>query len=142
MNYKNFANNRICTKRLIFTAAMLLFSAFIIISCASAPGTAGESVTGIYAGVIPAADCPGISVVLLLYDNGNYKMTYQYIDRGDNLAVFTGTYTWDGNTKKVTLDGNGIPSFYKAGKNSLKQLDMNGNEITGNLAKNYKLKKI
>jgi len=81
-------------------------------------------------------------VVLILRDDGTYKMTYQYIERQDTLVVFTGNYTWDMKSSLVTMDSESMPSYYKAGKDNLTQLDMNGNEIKGYLAGNYVLRKL
>jgi len=98
--------------------------------------------TGIYMGVIPAADCPGIAVVAIFNTDGNYKITYQYIDRSVDVVTFTGSYTLDGKTKMITLDGGNLPSYYMLKKHSLIQLDMAGQEIKGKLADNYKLRKV
>ena len=97
---------------------------------------------GIYAGVIPAADCPGISVVAILNADKTYKFTYQYIDRDTELFTFTGIFQWDEKAKTITLDSRNLPSYYKVGKNSLIQLDLERNEIKGKLAGKYKLRKI
>lgn len=81
------------TNNLLIIAAVLLFA-----SCggrgrpaASADGaapvpdmhTAETSLdyTGTYTGVLPAADCPGIEVRLILGDDGRYTLDEQYIDR-------------------------------------------------------------
>ena len=101
-----------------------------------------ESIAGIYTGVIPAADCPGISVVAILGPDVRYKITYQYIDRDVELFTSAGTFSYDAKTKIITLSGGERPSFYKAGKNSITQLDMEGNEIKGDLARNYVLRKL
>jgi len=126
---------------------------FIISSCAKTGGgngsrgnaagsSSGSSWAGIYAGVIPAADCPGISVVVILGENETYKITYQYIEKGDSLFVFTGKFTRDERSSLITLDSREIPPYYKVGENYLIQLDMEGKEIKGNLAGNYRLGKI
>lgn len=117
---------------------------FVLCSCVWASGgkEKQDDVTGIYIGVIPAADCPGIVVVAILNAEGKYKITYQYIDRGTEVLTFTGSYTWDGATKMITLDGGELPSYYKADKDSLTQLDMEGKKITGKLSDLYKLRKV
>ena len=99
------------------------------------------SLAGIYYGVIPAADCPGISVVLILNSEGQFKMTYQYIDRSVDVLTYTGAFAYDAKTKTITLGGRNLPSF-KAGKRGITQLDMEGKEITGVLAENYRLSKV
>ena len=116
---------------------LALFFSFFIFSCSSV-----DDPSGIYAGVIPAADCPGISVVAILNSNGTYKVTYQYIDRGDSLFTYTGAYKWDAASKMITLDARDLPSYYRPGKNSLTQLDLDGKEIKGKTAAMYILRKI
>jgi len=101
-----------------------------------------DSLAGIYVGVIPAADCPGITVTAILNTQGQYKITYQYIDRGVEVLTFTGDFTYDAKTGIINLNSKNLPPYYKAGKNSLTQLDMEGNVITGRLAKNYILRKV
>jgi len=128
-------NNKI----LLVTA--LFFSLFIF-SCASVQGGDSSNPAGIYAGVIPAADCPGISVVVILNENGTYKITYQYIDRGDSLFTYTGSYKWDASSKIVTLDGRELPAYYRLGRQSLTQLDIEGKDIKSEFAKMYILRKI
>ena len=97
---------------------------------------------GIYTGVIPAADGPGISVVAILRADMSYKITYQYIDRGTELLVFTGTFEWDDRARTIALDSRALPPYYRVGRNSLTQLDMEGKRITGSLAKNYELRMV
>ncbi|GHV94249.1 hypothetical protein AGMMS50293_05690 [Spirochaetia bacterium] len=97
---------------------------------------------GVYAGTIPAADGPGINVELTLNSNETYKISYQYIDRGNDVFTETGSFKWDNAGGKIMLDAREMPSYYQVGENRLIQLDMNGNKITGVLAANYELKKV
>ena len=97
---------------------------------------------GIYAGVIPAADGPGISVVAILNADMTYRITYQYIGRDTELFVFTGTFEWDDRARTITLDSRALAPYYRAGRNSLTQLDMEGKKITGPLAGNYRLRRV
>ena len=101
-----------------------------------------NDLAGMYMGIIPAADCPGIAVVVILNAEGKYKITYQYIDRGVEVFPYAGTFTWDEKTKIITLDSRDLPRYYKVDKNGLTQLDKDGNEIKGNLADLYKLRKV
>jgi len=128
-------------KKIIFVLILAIVS---ILVCTSlwAGGGREENLPGIYNGVIPAADCPGIAVVAILNDKGEYKITYQYIDRSAEVVTFTGTFTYNGKTGLLTLNGGNLPSYYRADKKGLTQLDMEGNKITGNLAKNYLLRKV
>ena len=123
---------------------MIIF--FTVLSICSCSSSGGQNQTfpawaGIYYGVIPAADCPGISVVVILNTDRTYKITYQYIDRDDELFVFTGTFKWEEYSKMITLDNNPTPSYRMQGQYLL-HLDLEGKEITGKLANNYKLNKL
>jgi len=126
-------------------STVIIFMVFLGICSGAWAGGGKEKqndLAGMYIGIIPAADCPGIAVVAILNTEGKYYITYQYIERGVEVFPFTGTYTWDEKTKIITLDSGKLPRYYKAGKNSLTQLDMEGKEITGNLGDLYKLRKV
>jgi len=114
----------------------------IICSCATSGANTGNQITGIFTGTIPAADCPGIVVVAILEPSGYFKFTYQYIDRDAALVTYTGTYTFDEKSKTITLSRNDLPPFYKLKGNYLIQLDLDKNEIKGDLAKMYRLRKL
>ena len=122
----------------------LVLTLFVIVglcSCVSTGSGSEDDWPGIYAGVIPSAGGSGISVVAILYPNRTYKITYYYIDKEDTLYPSTGNLTWDGKENLITLDSGSLPRYYKVGKNTLTQLDIEGNRITGNLAENYILQK-
>ena len=127
-------------RRTVFAFFVLLLINSMV--WAGGGGEKRDDLPGIYYGVIPAADCPGIAVVVILNTAGQYKITYQYIDRSTEVLTYTGTFSYDEKTKTITLDGKDSPSYYKAGKNSLTQLDMEGKEITGQLAEKYRLSKV
>lgn len=71
VNHKRFSIKSIF--RISFAAVNLL----LLSSCISS----NKSVVGVYKGTIPAADCPGINVLLKLDSNSKYEMTFNYIDR-------------------------------------------------------------
>ena len=140
-------------KKTIFTAIAVM-AILLISSCVSSGKQNSPEWAGIYHGVIPAADCPGISVVVILTTNHTYKITNQYIDRGDGLLTYTGVFRWDEKSKTITLNstepstgaknedsGVLIPDFKLRGQYLL-YLDHEGKEITGQLADNYKLKRL
>ena len=97
---------------------------------------------GIYTGVIPAADGPGINVRIALNGNGAYEISYQYIERGEERFESAGTFTWDESGNIIILDTVEFPPYYRVGENRLIQLDMEGKDITGMLADNYVLSKV
>jgi uncharacterized lipoprotein NlpE involved in copper resistance len=96
---------------------------------------------GVYTGLIPAADGPGIDVRLTLYADETYEISYHYIDKGDGDFTENGSFIWDMAGSIITLDAADLPPHYKVGENHLTQLDMKGRRITGGLAEHYVLKK-
>lgn len=136
-----------------FLAVFVLLLLAVIISCGSTGRTAGEPIdaahnarnslnwAGVYTGLIPAADGPGINVRFTLHDDGSYSVVYQYLDKGDELFESSGIFTWDDTGNIIILDSGDLPPYYKVGENIIIQLDMEGKAITGPLAKNYILNK-
>ncbi|WHT39131.1 MULTISPECIES: copper resistance protein NlpE [Myroides] len=97
---------------------------------------------GTYKGTIPCADCPGIDETIVLNEDGTFKLVDHYQDRKDGHFEEEGKYEWDTTGNKITLtlkDGSKKQAAVHEG--SLLLLDQEGNEITGNLAENYRLKK-
>ncbi len=98
--------------------------------------------TGTYAGTIPCANCEGINVKLILNSDQSYELTYQYLGKSEMPYTVSGNFTWNDDSAMVILDNEIFPSRYKVGENRLIQLDMEGNEITGDLADMYILTKL
>jgi uncharacterized lipoprotein NlpE involved in copper resistance len=120
----------------IFTFLLLGF-----FSCGTANHNTQGSLDwdGVYTGIVPGADS-GINVEITLKRDGTYSVSYQYIDKSNDVVIQTGTFIWkDENT--VELDNNEIPPYYLVGKNTLTQLSMAGEKIDGVYAGNYVLKK-
>ena len=99
---------------------------------------------GSYSGIIPCADCEGIFVVITLNENLTYEMTMDYLGKPANFEIiFKGDFSWNDQGSIITLDKEeeGMKMF-KVGENRIIMLDINGNEITGELANNYILEKV
>jgi len=99
---------------------------------------------GTYAGVIPAADAIGIKVTLTLGYDKNYTLTYEYLEKSVEPFKYSGTFTWNDAGSIITLDypnRNELPVHYQVGENTLTQLDLEGNRITGEFADKYILRK-
>jgi uncharacterized lipoprotein NlpE involved in copper resistance len=100
---------------------------------------------GIYSGIVPCADCPGIETQIALNADNTYQISQKYQDKGDDVFQMSGTFQWNADKSIITLENlneTQFPTMYKLGKGSLIQLDLNGKEITGNLAQNYVLTKV
>lgn len=100
---------------------------------------------GIYAGILPCADCEGIQTTVELKSDNSYKMTVMYLGKEGTFEM-TGTFTWNEAGNTITFNnGNengGFATQYFVGENTLTQLDMDGNRITGEYADNYVLRKL
>ncbi len=95
---------------------------------------------GTYTGRIPSASGEGILVSVTLADS-TYVKKMEYVNKKDANFEEKGTYTWNAAGNTVTLQGSEAPNQYFVGENTLSQLDMDGNTITGDLADMYILKK-
>lgn len=98
---------------------------------------------GSYNGILPCADCEGIETDLSLEDDKNFVLKTKYLGKKDATTdELRGTYSWnkEGNTIILSANENGS-SYYFVGENYLKQLDMKGNKIVGDLAEKYVLQK-
>jgi len=95
---------------------------------------------GRYAGRIPAADGPGIDVLITLGSDQTFSLVYNYVGREDSFTGM-GSFDWDETGNIIILKNSRFPLYYKVGKDHLRHLDIEGNEITGNLAQMYVLKK-
>lgn len=98
---------------------------------------------GTYSGVLPCADCEGIETELKLNNDQTYSLTSKYLD-GENSGTdtLTGTFIWKGNNVQLERKIKDIrPDVFKVEENQVKQLDLEGKEVTGELANAYILKK-
>ena len=94
---------------------------------------------GIYKGVLPAADCPGIETTLTLNPDKSFTLHSVYMEKNTSF-VATGTYTVEKDL--LTLKETSKEwSYYKVEENRLRKLDKDKKEITGELANHYVLKK-
>lgn len=96
---------------------------------------------GVYEGVIPAADGPGIRVTLYLRAVGTYTMTEHYIGR--NFTTSSGG-DWSTHADRVALDPiteKNPARLLRIEAGALRFLDLEGDFIDGALSKHYVLRK-
>ena len=101
---------------------------------------------GVYEGTVPAASGAGIDVRLTLNRDYTFVLRYDYAGR-DGSATVSGTFRWDDAGRAVTLEGPdglpfGYPPFYQVGEGFLRQLDLEGNPVTGALEEHYILRMV
>ncbi len=104
----------------------------------TASAAADQAVCGIYTGTLPAADCPGIAVMLTLCDDGSYTRRSEYLERD---AVYDEKGRFNIDQEQLTLypDKDASVNFYRIEKNRLRMLDSQQQPITGALAEYYVL---
>ena len=96
---------------------------------------------GTYTGKVPTASGEGMIVSITLSENTYVKNT-EYVNKKDSKSEEKGAYTWNAEGNTIILDGvKDAPNKYFVGENTLTQLDMEGNRITGDMAELYILKK-
>jgi heat shock protein HslJ len=97
---------------------------------------------GMYQGVVPCADCEGIETTVWI-DESNYVLFTNYLGKKNKTeSEFRGSYVWNNEGNTIILEGiKNAPNQYFVGENYLKQLDIKGNKIEGDLAENYVLQK-
>jgi len=125
-------------KKTIFLSTAILLIAALVCACTAkkeATDWAGE-----YFGTTPAADAPGIDVTLILNTDFTYLIAYNFIDR-EGVFTDTGTFSLNKAGDTITIPGPNYPQYFKIGKDFVQQLDLAGNEITGEFAEMYILKK-
>ena len=71
------------------------------------PDAAGEdarALAGIWTGLLPCADCPGIDETLVLDADGGFVLTDTYRERPDATFVTQGTWALEAEGRHVRLD--------------------------------------
>ncbi|MDZ4748339.1 MAG: copper resistance protein NlpE [Saprospiraceae bacterium] len=109
------------------------------------PGYANVSaeLAGMYKGILPCADCEGIETVLVLNTDNTFLLKTTYLGKPEGAPnEQTGAMRWNTEERFIVLAGiSNTPNKYLVGENKLTQLDMNGTQITGDLADKYILAK-
>ncbi|WP_284651949.1 copper resistance protein NlpE N-terminal domain-containing protein [Flavobacterium terrisoli] len=97
---------------------------------------------GTYKGILPCADCEGLETTICINENNTYNVKTLYQGKGDKIFEQKGSFSWNKAGNTIVLDDvkNG-PNQYFVGENTLTQLTLTGEKITGNLAAQYVLAK-
>jgi len=109
-------------------------SCFLLAACKVSP-----NYEGIYKGVLPAADGPGIETTLTLNSNQTFTLRSVYIDK-ENSFDEKGTYSLEDSVLTLKAE-NGELSYYKTGEKQVRKLTADKQEITGEWADRYVLTK-
>ncbi|MGR5117952.1 copper resistance protein NlpE [Vibrio astriarenae] len=96
---------------------------------------------GLYSGTLPCADCSGIDVTLTLNVDNTYHLTETYRGEEDHSFKSDGPFSWNEAGSVVTLDNKSTPNQFFVAEGRLIKLDINGEQITGDLSERYNLAK-
>ncbi len=78
---------------------------------------------GVYEGVLPCADCPGIQTRLTLNRDESYELSSLYLDRDKTPRVVRGRFSWQPNGNAVTLDAQGGGRQFVVGEGRIALLE-------------------
>lgn len=81
---------------------------------------------GVYEGVLPCADCPGIKPRLTLGSDGTFERQTRYLDRETVPRTELGKFTWHASGNAISLDANGGGEQYAVGEGRLTLLNRDG----------------
>ena len=81
---------------------------------------------GVYEGITPCADCPGIKTRLTLLKDGRYELSTQYLDRQAAPQMARGQFSWNTAGNTITLDAAGWGQQFRVGEGRLLQLNRDG----------------
>ncbi|WP_149912948.1 copper resistance protein NlpE [Sphingobacterium cavernae] len=96
------------------------------------------NLAGYYSGDLPCVDCEAINTMLELHKDNSYVLRYMYEGKSEDQFIKEGEWS----IKKNTLTLEGVDYQYKINPDYLIQLDLEGNEIKGDLAEKYQLSRI
>lgn len=99
-----------------------------------------------YSGILPCADCDGITTYLSIKEGNTYSLTTSYIGVEDpQTSTLEGTYEWveEGSIIKLNDIEEGTRSpYFKIEEDKALALDMERNVVESELAEHYILKKV
>lgn len=96
---------------------------------------------GVYEGIIPCADCEGIRTVVVLTEEGFYKISQEYLGKSSKKFENHGPFMWDTQGSQLLLRGvKGGDIWLRIGENKVDILDKEKNLILS-LSEKYVLQK-
>ena len=100
-----------------------------------------EKLCGVYQGVLPAADTPGIEVTLTFGQNNQVTQRLVYIGKKGGVFTDKGSFSEDGNIIGVMISEEDT-SYYRLEQGQLRRLNIDMQPVEGPLADYYILKKV
>lgn len=78
---------------------------------------------GVYEGVLPCADCPGIRTRLTLRQDGTYEVSRLYIDRDREPRLASGRFAWQPGDNAIALEAQHGGQRFAVGEGRLALLE-------------------
>jgi copper homeostasis protein (lipoprotein) len=100
--------------------------------------------SGVYYSELPCADCEAIQTTLILRADLTYKLESRHKGKNTYTDHYSGSFEWTSSGNSIVLlnlDPAEFPTLYKIGENKIWQLDLQGNQIQGELQDFYILHK-
>lgn len=121
---------------------LLLAAGILLLSGCQQPqqssGTAVQSSSQSYQGILPCADCGGVDMRLSLAEDGTFVLQETYLATRDGNKTFASHGTWTRTGDQLILSPeNGERRYFRQMGSGLRMLDRQGNAITSTL--NYTL---
>lgn len=132
---------------IVYICGLSLLALFSVVGCVNSRTNANiennkvskiteTKLVGTYQGNLPCTDCDAIATSLTLANDKAYTLEYIYV--GKSVQPFSKTGMWDLQDGELNLDG--LDYKYKVEPDQLRQLDLSGKEIKGELAERYVLR--
>jgi len=106
----------------------------------SSSGGVSTDVTGIYTGMLPCADCPGIETKIELKKDLTYIMQTKYVEKSEEIFTQSGKYQWDMQKGIITFDNRLVGQCLVEGNTLTVMID--GKKPTEETTGNYVLEKV
>lgn len=100
-----------------------------------------NDITGIYTGVLPCADCPGIETTITVHQDNSYEKTQVYTQKDSVPFISAGIIKKGEDDNTWVFKSRYNETFYQYEDSALKLLDINRKEIDSLLEQHYILKK-
>src|SRR5690606_34383481 len=84
---------------------------------------------GVYEGVLPCADCPGIAHRLTLAASGTYQLETRNLERPPAPRIAEGRFNWNDAGTAIQLDQAGSGLRFQVGEQGLWMLNQAGERI-------------
>ena len=81
---------------------------------------------GVYEGVLPCADCPGIQTRLTLSRDESYELSTVYLDRDKAPRIVRGRFSWQPSGNAITLDAEGGGKQFLVGEGRIAMVEAGG----------------